>query len=862
MDYHQKMIVRPTQNYKSKDNDNDDDDEDLEALRLAALMSLKAKSTSNKISQPQKSFLPPTNSFPVYNSNANLINNNKNHGNHRRRDFYPNRTLIRQNGIQNAYHPSRNNQNLIEIIPVDENTPKNDTGVEARIPVTENEDSKFQRFNDNASGSEDEDTKPKDTIEEQPTSGLTELSEISEAQKEADEPTDEEVGEISESVEVAENSPKENLTNEDDEDEENDKDEEEEEDDDDDVLLMADLEEEDSLERLMDEMEREMADKPLEKKEKKSRRESKSLKKDHDKSHKRADKIEAQSFPTSTSTSTALASGSASASFPSTVSYKNDRPVSPYERTRHRSVSPKVKRKKSPRRSPPRLKKSRDIRQRSPRPPRHSPPRSPKKLSPRRRSRSRSPRNIRSRLSPPRRSKSPGRSPRPRSPFVRSSRSPRLSPRRLSPRRLSPRRPSPRLDRGHSPQCSPIHSPWSSPRNSPRLSPKRRRSPPSVASTVTSNINLNKDKRPRRSKTPEDFNSYKRENSPDVRSKIKATAKEINEINDPVLEARRRKFESTKLIDPINDNKKIKLSRKVDDADEEVVDSLQRKADELEDIEDGEDEEGLIHEDGNDEERDLEGGEEGEIVGDRHGHNSDDVNENEGNEDEEEGLCLNESFDFDELAEHISDETVASQMIFEPVKKLEKSRTKKKKKKDKEIYQVGKLKSGELPLSERLGKEKKCKKRKEYVENVGKEVEEDVNSPEEVIDEEADLRTELSRRRAERLNRNAPIQSARLLQSAFKGVVNEVAKNNSKVLQRQLIKEEKHPQKEIRRVTVLHRSIPELHDSEDEILDSKVPIKFRLGLNKVQETRESKVSRKSSKRQSRKVKHKNLLANN
>lgn len=97
------MIVRPTQNYKSKDNDNDDDDEDLEALRLAALMSLKAKSTSNKISQPQKSFLPPTNSFPVYNSNANLINNNKNHGNHRRRDFYPNRTLIRQNGVRNFF---------------------------------------------------------------------------------------------------------------------------------------------------------------------------------------------------------------------------------------------------------------------------------------------------------------------------------------------------------------------------------------------------------------------------------------------------------------------------------------------------------------------------------------------------------------------------------------------------------------------------------------------------------------------------------------------------------------------------------------------------------------------------------------
>ena len=34
------------------------------------------------------------------------------------------------------------------------------------------------------------------------------------------------------------------------------------------------------------------------------------------------------------------------------------------------------------------------------------------------------------------------------------------------------------------------------------------------------------------------------------------------QISDPVLEARRRKFESTKPIDPINVNKKIKLSKK------------------------------------------------------------------------------------------------------------------------------------------------------------------------------------------------------------------------------------------------------------------------------------------------------------
>jgi len=47
----------------------------------------------------------------------------------------------------------------------------------------------------------------------------------------------------------------------------------------------------------------------------------------------------------------------------------------------------------------------------------------------------------------------------------------------------------------------------------------------------------------------------------------------------------------------------------------------------------------------------------------------------------------------------------------------------------------------------------------------------------------------------------------------------------------------------------------------DETLDSKVPVRLRLGLNKqVQESRESKVTRKSTKRQGRKVKHKNHLS--
>ncbi|CAD6220371.1 GSCOCG00005024001-RA-CDS [Cotesia congregata] len=746
MDCHRKMIVRPTQNYKPKENVADEDEDDLEALRLAALMSLKAK-PSKIPPPPQKSFVPPGNSYPMYNSNNNI----KNHGSYRgRRDFYQNRPLVRQNGNQNAYHPSRNNQNLIEIIPMEENAPK-DGEDKKDTAASEKENSKFRRYDD-ASGSEDEDIKPKPTLE-QPSSSLGDLGNLddlgdlpdlpdSEPPKE-DSQTDSDPGEASESGLPDSNSPKEEepLPTEENEEENPDSDNEaeKEEEDDDDVLLMADYEEEDSLERLMDEMEREMADKPLEKKEKKPRKDK--VKKD---------KPKASSISASTSTV-------------SNLSYKVPKsPEAPYERPRHRSPSPKAKRKKSPRRSPARLKKLR-------RSPRRSPIRSPKRLmSPRRRSRSRSRSPIRSRRSP-------------RSP-IRNSRSPKISPRRISPRKISPN--------------SPIHSPWTSPINSP----KRRRSP--IGSLI--NLNLNKEK--------EEKSRRKRSNSPEDNLNFKNKIEKETEISDPVLEARRRKFESTKLIDPVNDNKKIKLSRKLEE--EENV--------EEEKLED-----------------DVEEGEVQEI-------SDEEKIENEEVQEEDVALCLDESYDLDELEEHVSDEAV-----FETVK-VEK-KVKKKKKKDKEIYQVGKLK--ELPLSERLGKEKKCKKRKEYD---GKAEE---GNCEEVVDEEADLRTELSRRRAERLNRNAPIQSARLLQSAFKGVVNEVAKSNSKVLQRQLIKEDKHPQKEIRRVTLLHRSIPELHDSEDEMIDSKVPIKFRLGLNKVQETRETKSSRKSSKRQGRKVKHKNLIVN-
>lgn len=48
---------------------------------------------------------------------------------------------------------------------------------------------------------------------------------------------------------------------------------------------------------------------------------------------------------------------------------------------------------------------------------------------------------------------------------------------------------------------------------------------------------------------------------------------------------------------------------------------------------------------------------------------------------------------------------------------------------------------------------------------------------------------------------------------------------------------------------------------DESTLDSKVPVRLRLGLNKqVQESREAKVTRKATKRQGRKVKHKNNLS--
>ncbi|KAL6264591.1 hypothetical protein P5V15_004693 [Pogonomyrmex californicus] len=886
MDHRQKMIIIPQQ---SKVKVEEDDDEDVEALRLAALKSLRTKDATHKrstLSQVQKILPQVTQSsrFPYKSQRPT------------KKNYYHNRVQQRQNG--NMYYQSPRNPNLIAIVPVDEPSPLQQAQLACPVEKTEphiesypQEISKFHRFKDNGSASEDEETKEQKSIM---TSVKTETL--------AKEESIESSAEIENQEEIAK-SPQKNGDNQ----------EEDGNDDDDDILLMADLEEEDSLERLMDEMEREMNDesKLSEKKEKrlhkgevrdtvKSEEGSKNL----DQKAKSDDSYSKERNDVTSSLATIV---------------KNDRrSISPHVMNRinqkRRSLSPKSRlRKKSPRRSPRRspirqLKKSpreTSTRYRSPRrspssrysprsrSPKFSPRRSPnrismkrsplRKLSPRGRSpklssrsksprphRSRSPRSHRSRSKSPRlrspkisRSRTPrlsrSRSPR-YSPPLRSprSKSPRLSPRRMSPRRLrsrsrspglssrrgsshlrspkvSPHRISPRL---RSPRLSPHRSPWSSPRHSPRLSPRRRRSPKWSPKELPrkhgprSNTPNNRDRLVsspifKRTATPEIVRvKTKQKDEAYEKSTTTETVKEsVDAISDPVLEARRKKFESIRPIDPINANKKIKLSKKhtpstkVESSEEtEMQLGSARKANK-------------IVEEYNVQEMDV---------------------------------CLEIDYEFEECKgamENTSPSAFTNSVNInvEP-QKIEKEKSlKKKKKRDKELYQVGKLKS-ELPLSERIGKDKKCKKRKDIVSEQDMDtIYEDVT-----IDEEGDLRTELSRRRAERLNRTVPIQSARLVQSAFKGVVNEAVKNNAKANQRHVINtDEKSNQKEIRRVTVLHRSsLNELHDSEDESsLDSKVPVHLRLGLNKqVQESRESKVTRKATKRQGRKVKHKNHLS--
>lgn len=213
------------------------------------------------------------------------------------------------------------------------------------------------------------------------------------------------------------------------------------------------------------------------------------------------------------------------------------------------------------------------------------------------------------------------------------------------------------------------------------------------------------------------------------------TKESVDTISDPVLEARRKKFESTRPIDPVNANKKIKLSKKNTNTKVEPSEETEIQ-----------------------------------LSGARRANKT--VEEYEV---QEVDLSLEVDYELEECEEAMENtspsvfaSTINTCIDVEPQKPEKEKSSKKKKKRDKELYQVGKLKN-ELPLSERIGKDKKCKKRKD----IAAEPDVDTIFEDVTIDEEGDLRTELSRRRAERLNRAVPIQSARLVQSAFKGVVNE-----------------------------------------------------------------------------------------
>lgn len=656
--------------------------------------------------------------------------------------------------------------------------------------------SKFQRYNDNVSGSEDDDVKDIDINVEIKTEDV-ECTETDEAL--ADRESNSGIKECS-LERGTEEVDEDRLLN----------------DDDDDVLLMADLEEEDSLERLMDEMEREIKDDKIDITEKKViKKEKIGLKKTREPNKLKCEvtKVKEESVRDRAVIPTAPK--------PITIVAKLDsRSTSPRTNFRKRSISPKLRpwRKVSPRRSPRRspsriLKKPlREVsRYRSPRksPSRYSPrqksprissprspdkrspllsrllspkskspkptrshSRSPRKWSPRSRSRTprRSPRRLRSRsprYSPHRYSPRPkirsSRSRSPRSPRRRisRSRSPR-SPRRVSPRlrspRMSPKRLSPRY---RSPRGSPRRSPWSSPRRSPRVSPKRLKSPRWSPKDSTRKSRLIRSITPekRTSNSPQRKNPLLDEKKPEIEKgktkkenlpqkfQIIETVKE-EPILDPVLEARKRKFESITPIDPINANKTIKLSNKKEENKRLSIKKSEVKEVDVKKIIVKRQEPTEIVEESVEKKRKI-------ITSER--------------KDQEIDLLYDETYDSENIEEINEEDGEIVQNVGEVCLEVHVLNQEKKKKKDKEIYQVGKLK--DLSISERMAKEKKIKKRKMETAMEGtSEIEPQL---EDVVDEEGDLRTELSRRRAERLNRAVPIQSARLLQSAFKGVVNE-----------------------------------------------------------------------------------------
>ena len=737
----------------------EEDDEDLEALRIAALRTVGAKSKAEIPRIRQPALLPePVQTWADYQPCPTYDNQRRDWHRYFRNDRQPRQNGVRKDNnkfvwknpmfdrerrakynrctsLQNAYHPSRVNKNLIEIIPMEQD--KGTTAIASNASTVkqmkiENESaqiSKYDRYKDEESASEEEDTK--ESCSGRPTIATPKCERLE--RNESDYSANE--LETDEQSNLASDGPFVGATDDDDDDDENSNDSTPhspsssrtvDEEVDCDVLVMHDVEEENSLDRLIAEMENDVKCDITEKDEKKlsaekqetnERKESSATKKSGPHSDICGDKNGAM-------VSTAIPSSNKNES--RSIS---PRPVQKSLRKRQRSLSPKPQQwnksptRRSPRRSPRRI----------PLPPKKGPRESPRARSPPRRGsppgsrfdmRERSPKIFEpSRRSPMRRN-----SPRERSPkvFESSRRSPirRNSPRDRSPKAFEQRR-SPRgrastrpISRSGSPRHTKIVR-SRSPRQSPvRISPRgrspperRRRSPIDCArkrKRTPTPVKLD-DTTTTTPTTTTTSRTIKRGEASPVRKQSSSPDTAIQSA-DPILEARRRKFENVKLIDPINDNKKIKITKKED---------IAKKMD---------------------------------------------LEEQETIDEEYSELCLTDDYLFDafEVENIESDEESPPNpvpvLVVPVVERIEKDKTKKKnkhKKRSKELYKIGKNLRGELPLSVRIN-ERKIEK----------------GAP---GDEGDDLRVEISRRRAEKLNRGTRIDSAqaRLLQTAVKGVVNE-----------------------------------------------------------------------------------------
>ncbi|XP_050523771.1 serine/arginine repetitive matrix protein 1-like isoform X2 [Daktulosphaira vitifoliae] len=468
------------------------DDDDVESLRLAALMSCKRK---------------PTNLINTISSTSGDIGQNKfgnnssysNYGNRNTRGRFPpsNRSFKRTYANVGFKRPTHSNNNLISIIPIDSEGDQ----------LSENSKSQIE-VNNKASSKDSLSINSGDKINNENIEVSTKFSRL-ENDSGSEESTDESDADKEEKVDS----------------------------DDGDVLLLGQEDEDlDDLDKLMDIMEAEIAGKDIkQKKEKKNLKQCNKVKKDKPSVSKiKVKNIKCESQPNfkddlkilpkqteeleSIKTVEEVRNSSSFSGLPKlhihprTPSPIRKRSISPYRQLRKRSLTPRSPRRRSP--TPDRYRyspiRSRTFRRSL------TPRRSPRRISPLRE------KNLSPRRYTPPKSRYPYRSPSPRR--RRRSISRDISPgrRRLSPIRRRSR--SPLRSKSRSPKC--------------RI-PIRRRSPsPLKKIRCASPLLRRKD-----TKILDDNNIT-------VKEKPKSIDKEIdNKILDPVLEARKRKFESNKPIE-------------------------------------------------------------------------------------------------------------------------------------------------------------------------------------------------------------------------------------------------------------------------------------------------------------------------